>query len=172
MLVSTNLVIEWKGVLIGLPVALEREQEEKRDAEQSVATYKRQLASLREKVASIDVEIEQYRAVTANLRRGEFPSYSNLTQLTHVTEKNKERSTLNAHAAYASPELKTCEQRLRCVVEGIEKDQLLVRFSHVDKSAFQREFSFVLDVSARAYRGTWLFLCLFSCYHGADVGTR
>ncbi|KIM81701.1 hypothetical protein PILCRDRAFT_821044 [Piloderma croceum F 1598] len=121
---------------IELVAALEREQEEKRDAEQSVATYRRQLASLREKVASIDVEIEQYRAVTANLRR----------------EKNKERSTLNAHAAYASPELKTCEQRLRCVVEGIEKDQLLVRFSHVDKSAFQREFSFVLDVSARAYR--------------------
>lgn len=51
-------------------IVLEREQDEKRQAEQSVATYKRQLASLREKVASIDVEIEQYRAITANLRRG------------------------------------------------------------------------------------------------------
>jgi len=55
-------------------------------------------------------------------------------------------------AAYASPELRTCEQRLRCIVEGIEKDQLLVRFSHLDKSDLEREFSFVLDVSSRAYR--------------------
>jgi kinetochore protein Spc25, fungi type len=54
-------------------VALEREQDEKREAEQSVAAYKRQLASLGERVASIDVEIEQYRAITANLRRGASP---------------------------------------------------------------------------------------------------
>jgi len=33
-----------------------------------------------------------------------------------------------------------------------------VRFSHVDKSDLDREFSFVLDVSLRAYRGVWLFL--------------
>jgi kinetochore protein Spc25 len=51
-------------------IVLEREQDKKKQAEQSVATYKRQLASLREKVTSIDVEIEQYRAITANLRWG------------------------------------------------------------------------------------------------------
>jgi kinetochore protein Spc25, fungi type len=76
-----------------------------------------------------------------------------------ATEKNKERSTLYAYAAYASPELKTCEHRLRCIVEGIENDQLLVRFSHVDKTDFEKEFSFVLDVSSRAYRGAWFLLC-------------
>lgn len=54
-------------------VVLEKEQDETREAEQSVAAYKRQLASLREKVASIDMEIEQYRAITANLRRGTCP---------------------------------------------------------------------------------------------------
>ena len=48
-------------------IVLEREQDEKKQAEQSVATYKHQLASLRENVTSIDVEIEQYRAITANL---------------------------------------------------------------------------------------------------------
>jgi kinetochore protein Spc25 len=153
--------------------AFEREQEEKKDAEQSVAAYKRQLASLREKVASIDVEIEQYRAITANLRRGTFLALFllNPTRDMHTTEKNKERSTLNAHAAYASPELKTCEHRLHCVVEGIEKDQLLVRFSHVDKSYLEREFSFVLDVSLRAYRGAWLRF-VPSLVLDADVGCR
>ena len=49
---------------------LEHEQDERRDAEQSVAIYKRQLSSLREKCASIDVEIQQYHALSANLRRG------------------------------------------------------------------------------------------------------
>jgi len=139
---------------IELVAVLKREQDEKRQAEQSVATYKRQLASLREKVASIDVEIEQYRAITANLSR----------------EKNNERSTLNAHAAHTSPEPKTCEHRLRCIVEGIEKDQLLVRFSYLDRSDLEREFSFVLDVSSRAYRrecslfvrfrGFWTLICI------------
>jgi kinetochore protein Spc25 len=57
---------------IELVATLEREREEKSEAEQSVAAYKRQLASLREKCASIDVEIEQYRAITANLRRGVY----------------------------------------------------------------------------------------------------
>ena len=89
---------------------------------------------------------------------------------TSISEKNKERSTLNAHAAYTSPELKTCEHRLRCIVEGIEKDQLLVRFSYLDGSDLEREFSFVLDVSSRAYRGEcslfvhfhwfWTLICL------------
>ena len=79
-------------------------------------------------------------------------------------EKDKERSTLNAHSAYASPELKTCEHRLRCIVEGIEKDQLLVRYSHIDKLDSEREFSFVLDVSSRAYRGAWL-RCDFIDYY-------
>lgn len=57
---------------IELVATLEKEREEKGEAEQSVAVYKRQLATLREKCASIDVEIEQYRAITANLRRGVY----------------------------------------------------------------------------------------------------
>jgi kinetochore protein Spc25 len=51
---------------------LERERAEQKDSEVSVATFNRQLASLREKSISINAEIEQYRAITANLRRGAF----------------------------------------------------------------------------------------------------
>lgn len=138
---------------IELVAQLQREREEKSEAEQSVAAYKRQLASLREKCASIDVEIDQYRAVTANIRRGVYSSCLYASLADYSAEKNKERSTLNAHASSASPELKSCEHRLRCVVEGIEKDQLLVRFSHIDKYDLDREFTFVLDVSVRSYRG-------------------
>lgn len=39
------------------------------------------------------------------------------------------------------------------MVEGIEKDQLLVRYCNVDSSEPEREFSFVIDVSDRVYKG-------------------
>jgi hypothetical protein len=51
---------------------IEKEQEERRDAELALAAFKRQLATLKEKSAAIDGDIEQYRAMTANLRHGEW----------------------------------------------------------------------------------------------------
>lgn len=82
-----------------------------------------------------------------------MPHFSMVSSAHSTIEKNKERATLNANAAYASPELKTCDHRLRCIIEGIEKDQLLVRLSHVDGTDPGREFSFVMDVGSRSYRG-------------------
>ena len=52
-------------------IDLEREKEERKDAELSVAAFKRQLTSLKERCSSIELEIEQYRAITTNLRRGQ-----------------------------------------------------------------------------------------------------
>ena len=49
---------------------LDREQEEKKELEVSVAAFKRQLASFREKCSSVEAEIEQQRAIAANLQRG------------------------------------------------------------------------------------------------------
>lgn len=73
--------------------------------------------------------------------------------LTTHTEKNKERLTLNTQSARVSPELSALEQRLSCIIEGIEKDQLLIRFSQVDPSEPEREFSLVIDVSNQTYKG-------------------
>ncbi|THH14383.1 hypothetical protein EW146_g5950 [Bondarzewia mesenterica] len=50
--------------------ALEKEKEELKAAESSVSALRRQLSAIREACASLDVELEQYRAITANLRRG------------------------------------------------------------------------------------------------------
>ncbi|KAL4254885.1 Kinetochore protein SPC25 [Abortiporus biennis] len=121
---------------IELMAVLESEQEERKEAEQSVAALRRQLASLKDKCASLDVEIEQHRAVAQNLER----------------ERNREKSLLEKHAARISPELMECERRLQCFIEGIDKDKILVRFTHVDKSDRSREYSFVLDVSSRLYK--------------------
>lgn len=51
---------------------LEREKAERKDAELSVAALQRQVVSLKERCAAIQGEIEQYRAITANLRRGVY----------------------------------------------------------------------------------------------------
>ncbi|KAL0578253.1 kinetochore-associated Ndc80 complex subunit spc25 [Marasmius crinis-equi] len=120
-----------KVLEIELNETLAREQAERREAETSAAKRKRELATLNDRCASMDAQIEEYRAIVSNLRR----------------ERNKERTTLTSHAARISPELDTCQQLLACVVEGVEKDQLLIRFTRVDESDLDREFSFILDVS-------------------------
>ncbi|KAH7911839.1 chromosome segregation protein Spc25-domain-containing protein [Hygrophoropsis aurantiaca] len=125
---------------IELLAVLSKEQDEKRESEQSITALKRQLASIRENCATIDTEIEQYRAAVANLQRGKSP------------RMYRELWTLNFHASKSFPELTACQRRLQCVIEGVEKDLLLVRFSHIDEADVDREFSFVLDVSSRSYR--------------------
>ncbi|CAL1696858.1 unnamed protein product [Somion occarium] len=115
---------------------LEKEQEERKEAEVSVAAFRRQLASIKEKCASLDAEIEQHRAIVQNLRR----------------ERERERSLLHKYASHVSPELAEIERRTQCVMEGIDKDKILVRFTHVDPSDLHREFSFVIDVSSKVYK--------------------
>ncbi|KAI0038871.1 hypothetical protein FA95DRAFT_1567496 [Auriscalpium vulgare] len=48
---------------------LEKEREETKEAEPSVAALKRQLTSTRKSCALLDTEIEHYRAMAGNLRQ-------------------------------------------------------------------------------------------------------
>ena len=59
-------------VVVVVFAVLERESEETKEAESSVAALRRQVASQREAIAALDADIEQYRARVANLRRGQF----------------------------------------------------------------------------------------------------
>jgi len=70
-----------------------------------------------------------------------------------ITEKDEERSILSSHSSCVRPELRVCEQRLSCVIEGVEKDRLLVRFSRIDSSEIDREASFVIDLLNQMYKG-------------------
>ncbi|KAI0352428.1 hypothetical protein OH77DRAFT_785133 [Trametes cingulata] len=121
---------------IELIAVLDKEQEEKKESEASVAAFRRQLSSIKDKCASLDVEIEQHRVVAANLLR----------------ERKREQSILDTHASRAAPELAACEAALKCAIEGIDRDKILVRFTHLDPADPAREFSLVVDVSARAYK--------------------
>ena len=56
------------GQVLNVNLELEREREERKEAELSVAAFERQLASIKEQCALLDVEIEQrlgeYRVVS------------------------------------------------------------------------------------------------------------
>ncbi|KAJ7647184.1 chromosome segregation protein Spc25-domain-containing protein [Roridomyces roridus] len=121
---------------IQLVADLQREQEERKDAEISVSTYKRQLAALRDRCAAIDSQIEHYRVIAGDLGR----------------EKKKEREKLRSLATQSGSECEMVEARLGCVVEGVDKDQLLVRMTQIDPSDPSRDFKFVLDVGGESYR--------------------
>ncbi|EAU93236.2 hypothetical protein CC1G_11218 [Coprinopsis cinerea okayama7 len=138
---------------IELVAELEREKEERQEIELSVASFNRQLALLKDKTSSIDSEIEQYRTITENLRRGMPSSHLAASKAERTPpEKNKERSILRKNASRVVPELKFCEQALAFSMEGIETDHLLMRFWNLDPSDPEREASIVVDVSSTNYR--------------------
>lgn len=68
---------------------LEQEQAERRDAESAVAALKRQLNAVRDKCASVDVEIEQYKANILTLRSGthKFASRETLSYPLFIQKK-------------------------------------------------------------------------------------
>ncbi len=144
---------------------LEREREETKETESTVAALRRQVVSHHETFAALDADIEQYRARVANLRKG--PSVSHPlpylisiitlppTLETYPSEREIERKTLAAHAAPVSAELRACERGLGCIIEGVGPDQLLIRYSVKgdEDSCSMHEVSFVLDVSSPSYKG-------------------
>ncbi|KZT42863.1 hypothetical protein SISSUDRAFT_1015463 [Sistotremastrum suecicum HHB10207 ss-3] len=129
-------VVDCKVKEIELMKLLEQEQAERRDAESAVTALKRQLNAVRDKCASVDVEIEQYKANILTLR----------------SEKMKERKILEKHASKTTPQVKALERRLHFTVEGVQKDMLLLRFTHIDPSDDTREFSIVIDISNPEYK--------------------
>jgi len=122
--------------------------------ETAVNALKRRLASIKEKCASVDAEIEQYRSMVATLERGKslFCSVT-IHQFTRLTEKEREETLLRSRGQEVYHKLRACEDMLHGVIEGIADDQILVRFTHIDPSDLDREFSFVIDVSNKTYKG-------------------
>lgn len=59
----------WKSIV---GIALDKEQDEKKEAEHSVAALRRQLSMIRERCTSVNAEVEQYRAILTDLRKGQL----------------------------------------------------------------------------------------------------
>ena len=158
---------QFGAIVLKRLVVLEREGEETKEAESSVAALRRQVASQREAIAALDADIEQYRARVANLRKGQSLlrlSFRAPTELLNPSEREMERKTLIKHAVPISAELRACERALDCVIEGVGPEQLLIRYSLKvgENSRSTHEVSFVLDVSSSSYKGVLLpFLSVY-----------
>ena len=74
-------------------------------------------------------------------------------RLTRLQEKEREENILRGRAQEVHHKLGACEEMLHGVIEGIAVDQLLIRFTHIDPSDLNREFSLVMDVSNKMYKG-------------------
>lgn len=74
-------------------------------------------------------------------------------RFTRLQEKEREENLLRSRAQEVHHKLRACEETLHGVIEGIADDQILVRFTHIDPSDLDREFSLVIDVSNKIYKG-------------------
>ena len=82
-----------------------------------------------------------------------------IRRFTRLKEKEREETLLRSRAQEADCQLRACEEMLHGVIEGIGNDQILVRFTHIDPTDLDREFSIVIDVSSRTYKGA----CSLNC---------
>lgn len=76
-----------------------------------------------------------------------------IPRFTRLQEKEREENLLRSHAQEVNYKLRACEEMLHGVIEGIADDQILVRFTHIDPSDLDREFTLVIDVSNKIYKG-------------------
>lgn len=74
-------------------------------------------------------------------------------RLTRLQEKEREENILRSRAQEVHHKLGACEETLHGVIEGIAVDQILIRFTHIDPSDLDREFSLVMDASNKTYKG-------------------
>jgi kinetochore protein Spc25, fungi type len=74
-------------------------------------------------------------------------------RLTRLQEKEREENILHSRAQEVYHKLGACEETLHGVIEGIAVDQILIRFTHIDPLDLDREFSLVVDVSNKTYKG-------------------
>ncbi|KAF8603129.1 hypothetical protein BDV93DRAFT_606969 [Ceratobasidium sp. AG-I] len=117
-------------------VALKKEQEEKSEAEAKLAEYNAQFKDVEENRAAVDLELEGLRARAEKLR----------------IEKSQDVAKLERQVALNEPEARALEDALKWSVEGIERDILKIKFTHLDEANPAREFSFVIDLSERRYK--------------------
>jgi len=74
-------------------------------------------------------------------------------RFTRLEEKEREETLLRSHAQEVNYKLRACQEILHGIIEGIAGDHVLVRFTHIDPLDLDREFSVVIDVSNKTYKG-------------------
>ncbi|KAG9120956.1 kinetochore-associated Ndc80 complex subunit spc25 [Ceratobasidium sp. 392] len=114
---------------------LKTEQEEKAEAEAQLGEYDARLKDIEENRVAVDVELEGLRAKTEKLK----------------LEKSKDQAKLERQVALNEPEARTLEDALKWNVEGVERNVVRIKFTHVDQANPAREFSFVVRMAFQQY---------------------
>ncbi|KAG8923977.1 kinetochore-associated Ndc80 complex subunit spc25 [Tulasnella sp. 418] len=117
---------------------VQKEKVETAELEADVASLQKQESKIKELCARKDEEIEE-------LKRKIFVTRGAL---------NRDKEVLNSYAKRTAREGRSLQELLGWTIEGVQKDMLLFRFTRIDPSDSEREFSLVLDVSQRDYRVT------------------
>ena len=99
------------------------------------------------KLSNIDPWLQHWSEVS------EYYVRVTIHRFTRPQEKEREENLLRSRAQEVNYKLRACEEMLHGVIEGIADDQVLVRFTHIDPSDLDREFSVVIDVSNKTYKG-------------------
>ena len=100
-----------------------------------------------QKLSSTDPRLPRWREVSD--RHVRIAAH----RFTRLQEKEREENILRSRAQEVNYKLRACEETLHGVIEGIADDQILVRFTHIDSLDLDREFSVVIDVSNKIYKG-------------------
>ncbi|KAF8708339.1 Chromosome segregation protein Spc25, partial [Rhizoctonia solani] len=133
---------------MNLMKTLKKEQEEKAEAEAKLAEYNSQLKDVEETRATVDAELEDLRSRTDKLK----------------LEKSQDMAKLEHQVALNEPEARALSDLLKWTVEGVQRDVLCIKFTHIDESDWAREFSFVVDLSEQTYKGMFGSPCFDPFY--------
>jgi len=99
------------------------------------------------KLSSTDPWLQNWNEVS------DYHARVTIHRFSRLQEKEREENLLRSRDQEVYHKLRACKEMLHGVIEGIADDQVLVRFTHIDPSDLDREFSLVIDVSNKTYKG-------------------
>ncbi|KAL7414385.1 chromosome segregation protein Spc25-domain-containing protein [Mrakia frigida] len=114
---------------------LEKEKQDLTELQQAITELKTNLSSLESQEKVLGGDLAEWNAKVGKLR----------------TEKSIRDATLAEHRTSITRDLSLLEKKLCWNVDGVGSETLLIRFSHLNPSNPAKEYSFIVDISAKNY---------------------
>ncbi|KAG8908684.1 kinetochore-associated Ndc80 complex subunit spc25 [Tulasnella sp. 417] len=144
----------------------EEDEERKKEMEREIEECAAKEVKMIEQVKRERAEVAELEAHVLSLEKQQ----ANTTETFHRKEEeieelkkdifrrkgvlSRDKEVLETHARRTAREAKELQDALGWTIEGVQKDMLLFRFTHIDPVEPEKEFNIVLDVSSRTYRVT------------------
>ncbi|KAG8944797.1 hypothetical protein FRC04_001535 [Tulasnella sp. 424] len=140
----------------------ERKKEMEREIEECAAKEVKMIEQVkreRAEVAELEAHVLSLEKQQANTTENFHRKEEEIEELKKDIFRRKgvlsrDKEVLETHARRTAREAKELQDALGWTIEGVQKDMLLFRFTHIDPAEPEKEFNIVLDVSSRTYRVT------------------